>query len=343
MKPFAYARPADVAEAVATVAAEPAAVFLGGGTNLVDHLKLGVARPDLVVDVRRLTSREITGTDDGGLRIGAAVTNSELAADRRVRERYPVLAQALLSGATGQLRNLATTGGNPLQRTRCVYFQDVTTPCNKREPGSGCSAVGGYTRYSAVLGVPAALPDAGAPETCIATHPSDMAVALAALDAQVQVQGPAGARVVPFTELHRLPGDDPSRDTVLEHGELITAVDLPPLAAGTRSAYRKVRDRASYAFALVSVAAVLTVADGVVADVRLAFGGVAHKPWRAARAEEALRGRPLTGDAVRAAMAAELATAQPQPGVDGGNGFKIPLLTRTVVATLRDLAPEDAA
>jgi xanthine dehydrogenase YagS FAD-binding subunit len=332
VKPFAYARPGSVAEAVRDVAAEPNAVFLGGGTNLVDHLKLGVARPDLVVDVRTLTSREIGDLPDGGLRLGAASTNSEVAADRRVRERYPVLAEALLAGATGQLRNLATTGGNPLQRTRCVYFQDVTTPCNKREPGGGCSAVGGYTRYHAVLGVPAALPDASAPETCTATHPSDMAVALAALDAQVQVLGPAGARTVPFVDLHRLPGDDPSRDTVLGHGELITAIDLPPLPVGARSAYRKVRDRASYAFALVSVAAVVA-GD----DVRIALGGVAHKPWRATRAEEVLRGGALTGDAVRHAMDVELTAAQPQPGIDGGNGFKIPLVTRTVVATLRDL------
>jgi xanthine dehydrogenase YagS FAD-binding subunit len=332
VKPFAYARPGSVAEAVRDVAAEPNAVFLGGGTNLVDHLKLGVARPDLVVDVRTLTSREIGDLPDGGLRLGAASTNSEVAADRRVRERYPVLAEALLAGATGQLRNLATTGGNPLQRTRCVYFQDVTTPCNKREPGSGCSAVGGYTRYHAVLGVPAALPDASAPETCTATHPSDMAVALAALDAQVQVLGPAGARTVPFVDLHRLPGDDPSRDTVLGHGELITAIDLPPLPVGARSAYRKVRDRASYAFALVSVAAVVA-GD----DVRIALGGVAHKPWRATRVEEVLRGGALTGDAVRHAMDVELTAAQPQPGIDGGNGFKIPLVTRTVVATLRDL------
>ena len=340
MKPFAYARPSDVAEAVRDVAAEPTAVFLGGGTNLVDHLKLGVARPDLVVDVRTLTARESTDLEDGGLRIGAAVTNSELAADRRVRERFPVLAEALLAGATGQLRNLATTGGNPLQRTRCVYFQDVTTPCNKREAGSGCSAVGGYTRYHAVLGVPAALPDATAPETCIATHPSDMAVALAVLDAQVQVLGPTGARTVPFVELHRLPGDDPSRDTVLEHGELITAIDLPPLPLARRSAYRKVRDRASYAFALVSVAAALEVTDGVVRDVRIALGGVAHKPWRATRAEEVLRGRPATVEEFRAAAEAELAAAQPQPGVGGGNGFKISLVTRTLVATLRDLTPE---
>jgi xanthine dehydrogenase YagS FAD-binding subunit len=335
VKPFAYARPADVTEAVRDVAADPDAVFLGGGTNLVDHLRLGVATPERVVDVRRLTSREITDTGDGGLRVGAAVTNSELAAEPRVRARYPVLAQAILAGATGQLRNLATTGGNPLQRTRCVYFQDVTTPCNKREPGSGCSAVGGYTRYHAILGTPAALPDRTAPETCIATHPSDMAVALAVLDAQVQVLGPTGVRTVPFADLHRLPGDDPSRDTVLEHGELITAIDLPPLPPSARSAYRKVRDRASYAFALVSVAAV--VDDG---EVRIALGGVAPKPWRATRAEEILRGGPSTDDAVRAAMRAELAAAQPQPGIDGGNGFKIPLVTRTVVATLRDLARE---
>lgn len=336
MKPFAYARPADVAEAVRTVAGEPGAVFLGGGTNLVDHLKLGVARPDLVVDVRRLTSREVVDLADGGLRIGAAVTNAELAADRRVRDRYPVLAQALLSGATGQLRNLATTGGNPLQRTRCVYFQDVTTACNKREPGSGCTAVGGSTRNHAILGTPGVLPDPTAAETCIATHPSDMAVALAALDAVVHVQGPAGERLVPFTELHLLPGDDPSRDTVLGHGELITAIDLPPLPAGARSAYRKVRDRASYAFALVSVAAVVP-REG---EIRLALGGVAHKPWRAHRAEEILRGAALTEHAVRAAMEAELTAAQPQPGVDGGNGFKIPLVRRTVVATVRDLALE---
>jgi xanthine dehydrogenase YagS FAD-binding subunit len=339
MRPFTFARPSDTAEAVRTVAADPDAMFLAGGTNLVDHLKLGVARPGLVVDVRTLTSREVTDAGDGGLRIGAGVTNSELAADRRVRARYPALAQALLAGASGQLRNMATSGGNPLQRTRCVYFQDVTAPCNKREPGSGCSAVGGYTRYHAVLGV-AASPDASSPETCIATHPSDMAVALAALNARVQLEGPHGDRQLPFTELHRLPGDDPSRDTGLEHGELITAIDLPPLPPGTHSAYRKVRDRASYAFALVSVAAALRVADGRIADVRIALGGVAHKPWRAARAEEALRGQPATEASFRTAAAAELDAAQPQSGLDGGNGFKIPLAVRTIVATLRELSPE---
>jgi len=339
MRPFTFARPAEADEAVRTVARDPEAVFLAGGTNLVDHLRLGVARPSLVVDIRTVTSREVRDASDGGLSIGAAVTNSELAADRRVRERYPVLAQALLSGASGQLRNMATSGGNPLQRTRCVYFQDVTMPCNKRAPGSGCSAIGGYTRYHAVLGVPAA-PDAGDPETCIATHPSDMAVALAALDARVQLRGPDGNREIAFTELHRLPDGDPSRDTVLHHGELITAIDLPALPAGARTAYRKVRDRASYAFALVSVAAVLRVADGRVADVRLALGGVAHKPWRAARAEEALRGQPATEAGFRVAAEAELAAAQPQSGLDGGNGFKIPLATRTIVAVLRQLTTE---
>ena len=339
MRPFAFARPSDADEAVRAVAGDPEAVFLAGGTNLIDHLRLGIARPALVVDVRTLTSREITATGDDGLRIGAAVTNSELAADRKVREHYPVLAQALLSGASGQLRNMATSGGNPLQRTRCDYFQDVTVPCNKRTPGSGCSAIGGYTRYHAVLGTDAA-PDAADPQTCIATHPSDMAVALAALDARVQLRGPDGDREIAFTELHRLPGGDPSRDTVLHHGELITAIDLPPLPPGARSAYRKVRDRASYAFALVSTAAVLRVADGRVADVRLALGGVAHKPWRAARAEEALRGQPATEASFRAAAEAELGAAQPQSGLDGGNAFKIPLAARTIAATLRQLTPE---
>jgi xanthine dehydrogenase YagS FAD-binding subunit len=339
MRPFTLTRPSDPGEAVRAVAADPDAVFLAGGTNLVDQLKLGVARPAVVVDVRTITSREITGTDGGGLRVGAAVTNSELAADRRVRQRYPVLAQALLSGASAQLRNMATSGGNPLQRTRCVYFQDVTTPCNKREPGTGCSAVGGYTRYHAVLGVPAE-PGAWAPQTCIATHPSDMAVALAALDAQVQVTGPRGDRQIPFTELHRLPADDPSRDTVLDHGELITAIDLPPLPDGARSAYRKLRDRASYAFALVSVAAVVTVDGGLVSGARIALGGVAHKPWRAARAEQVLLGRPPTEENFRAAAEAELAAAQPQDGLDGGNRFKIPLATRTITAVLRELTRE---
>ena len=333
MRPFAYQVPDDAVAAVRTVAADPGAAFLAGGTNLVDHLKLGIAEPGLLVDVTALTSDEIEDTDAGGLRIGAAVRNGDLAADRRVRERYPVLAQALLAGASGQLRNMATTGGNPLQRTRCVYFQDVTTPCNKREPGSGCSAIGGATRGHAIL---------GASEHCIATHPSDMAVALAALDAEVRVLGVDGERLIPFAELHRLPGDEPSRDTVLDHGELILEVHLPPLLMARRSRYRKVRDRASYAFALLSVAAAVDVAGGVVRDARIAFGGVAHKPWRAYRAEEALRGSTATDESYRAAAEAELSAARAQEGIDGGNGFKIPLLTRTLVAVLRDLALEEA-
>ncbi|MGI6875941.1 MULTISPECIES: FAD binding domain-containing protein [Amycolatopsis] len=323
MKPFTYDSPADADTAVRTVAADPSAVFLAGGTNLVDHLKLGVARPGRLVDVTHLTSTEITERD-GLLSIGAGVRNSDLAADPRIRSRYPVLAESLLAGASGQLRNMATTGGNPLQRTRCAYFQDVTTPCNKREPGSGCSAIGGYTRYHAIL---------GASEHCVATHPSDLAVALAALDAEVSVLGPDGERTIPFTELHRLPGDTPERDTVLAHGDLITSIDLPAPPAG-KQRYRKVRDRASYAFALVSVAAVLAVEDGTIVDARIAFGGVAHKPWRAWQAEDVLRGAPATEATFRAAAEEELAQARPLPG----NEFKVPLLTRTLVSVLRELS-----
>ena len=333
MKPFDYRSPADAAEAVRSVSEDPTAVFLGGGTNLVDHLKLGVAEPRLIVGVTGLLPAEIEELDDGTLRIGAGVSNSELAADPRVRERFPMLSQALLSGASAQLRNMATVGGNPLQRTRCVYFQDVTTPCNKREPGSGCSAIGGWTRNHAIL---------GASEHCIAVHPSDMAVAMAASEARVRVLGPEGERTIAFVDLHRLPGDTPERDTALEHGELITAIDLPAQPITRRSAYRKVRDRASYAFALVSVAAALDVADGVVVDARIAFGGVAHAPWRAHRAEEALRGSAVAESSFRAAADAELAEARPADGLDGGNAFKIPLLRRTLTTTLRDLAREDS-
>ncbi|AKG46637.1 molybdopterin dehydrogenase FAD-binding [Streptomyces xiamenensis] len=333
MRPFDYRSPTDAAEAVRTVAGDPTAVFLGGGTNLVDHLKLGVAAPGLVVGVAGLLSTEIEELGSGALRVGAGVSNSELAADSRVRERFPVLSQALLSGASGQLRNMATTGGNPLQRTRCVYFQDVTTPCNKRVPGSGCSALGGWTRNHAIL---------GASEHCIAVHPSDMAVAMTALDARVRVLGPDGERTLPFVDLHRLPGDTPERDTVLEHGELITAIDLPGQLLARRSAYRKVRDRASYAFALVGVAAAVEVEDGVIVDARIAFGGVAHAPWRARRAEDVLRGSEASDRSYLAAADAELADARPAEGLDGGNAFKIPLLRRTLAATLRDLVREDA-
>src|SRR5437660_1951938 len=280
MNPFRYERASDASTAVAMLAQAPTAVFLGGGTNLVDLMKLGVAQPELLVDVARLPYDRIELLPDGGVRIGAMVRNSELAADRTIRTRYPMLTQALLAGASGQLRNLATTGGNLLQRTRCVYFQDVSKPCNKRIAGSGCPAREGYHRTLAIL---------GASDACIATHPSDMAVALAALDAVVRVLGPNGERTIPLVGFHRLPGDEPQRDTVLEHGELITAVDLPQLPFATRSHYRKVRDRASYAFALVSVAVAVDISDGIVRDVRIALGGVAPVPWRAVRAEAMLR------------------------------------------------------
>ena len=321
MKPFEYELAADAEGAIAAVAARSDASFLAGGTNLVDHMKLGVASPGLLVDVSRLLPATIDERDGGGLRIGAGVRNADLAADMRVRTRYPALAQALLAGASGQLRNLATTGGNLLQRTRCSYFQDVTKPCNKREPGSGCPALEGDHRNHAIL---------GHSEHCVATHPSDMAVALTALGASVQIHG-KGA--VPMPGLHRLPGDAPERDTTLRHGELITAVDLPPLAIAAHSAYRKVRDRASYAFALVSVAAAVQLDDEAIADVRIAFGGLAHAPWRASRAEAALRGGPATEAAFRAAADAELADARPLRD----NAFKVPMATGALVATLREL------
>ncbi|GAA2324679.1 xanthine dehydrogenase family protein subunit M [Streptomyces cuspidosporus] len=322
MKAFDFQRASDAQAAVALVADRPGAAFLGGGTNLVDHMKLGIAAPELLVDVTRLPF-DFVEERDGGLRIGATVRNSDLAAHPLVRERYPVLAQALVAGASGQLRNLATTGGNLLQRTRCVYFQDRTTPCNKRTPGSGCSAIGGYSRELAILGVS---------DHCIATHPSDMAVAMMALDAVVRVQGPQGSRGIPLHDFYRLPGDAPEQDTTLAQGELITAVDLPPVAG--RSVYRKVRDRASYAFALVSVAAVLDLAGDTIDDVRIALGGVAHKPWRASVAEARLRGGPATEEAFRAAAEAELEAATPTED----NAFKVPLALRTTVAVLRDLS-----
>lgn len=326
MRPLRYARAGDVAEAVRLLADAPDGAFLGGGTNLVDLMKLGVVEPGLLVDVRRLTSDRVEARPDGGVTIGAAVPNSDLAAAPLIRRRYPVLSQALLAGASGQLRNAATTAGNLLQRTRCGYFQDVGTACNKRDPGSGCSAIAGQQREMAILGASA---------RCVATHPSDLAVALVALDAVVHTRAPSGRRSIPLTELYRLPGDEPQRDTVLEHGELITAVQLPPLPFATRSRYRKVRDRASYAFALVSAAAALDVAGGVVRDVRLALGGVAHTPWRAYRLEEALRGRPANAESFAGAVDAELSAAQPLPG----NAFKVPLARNVMVRLLLDLTP----
>ncbi|GAA4936453.1 xanthine dehydrogenase family protein subunit M [Streptomonospora halophila] len=326
MKPFDYRRATDPADAAALVADTPGAAFLGGGTNLVDRMKLGVAAPDMLVDITGLGLDEVEPLPDGGLRIGANVRNSDAAAHPLVRARYPVLSQALLSGASGQLRNTATTGGNLLQRTRCVYFQDTSTPCNKREPGSGCSALEGYQRYHAIFG---ASPD------CVATHPSDMAVALTALDARAVVRDAAAERRIPVAQLHRLPGEAPEHDTVLSRGDLITAVELPAMPMAARARYRKIRDRASFAFALVSVAAAIERAeDGTVADVRIALGGVAHKPWRALLAEEALRGAAATDGAFAAAAAAELAEARPLPGT----AFKVPLVRAAITATLREAA-----
>jgi xanthine dehydrogenase YagS FAD-binding subunit len=323
MTPFGYSRPGDAAGAIREAAVADAK-YLGGGTNLVDLMREGIERPSALVDVTGL-SRAIEDAD-GGLRIGAAVTNTALAADRRVRERYPVLARAILAGASGQIRNMATVGGNLLQRTRCVYFYDDAARCNKRTPGSGCDARDGFHRMHAIL---------GASPACIATHPSDMCVALAALDATVHLDSAAGARTLPLEALHRLPGDAPDRDTELRPGELITAVELPRLDFARRSAYRKVRDRASYAFALVSVAAALDIGeDGTIRDVRLALGGVAHKPWRARAAEAALRGARADATAFRAAADAELAAAEPLRD----NAFKVALAKRTLVAVLTALA-----
>lgn len=334
MKPFEYQRVSDPNEAVAAVAGNPKAKFLAGGTNLVDHLKLGITTPELLVDISRLDLTEVEELENQGLRLGAMVRNSDAAAHPLIRRNYPVLSRALLSGASGQLRNAATTGGNLLQRTRCVYFQDLSTACNKREPGSGCSALDGYTRYHAIL---------GASPHCIATHPSDMAVALTALNATVVVWGPDGERRIPISKLYRLPEDHPERDTLLEHGELITAVELPP-PSGARSTYRKIRDRASYAFALVSVAALVDVDDSgptpLIRDVAIALGGVAHKPWRAERAEAILRGSEPSLEAFRRAADAELQGAEPV----AGNAFKVQMARgaiTTVLAELTDLQEAD--
>ncbi|TMS00563.1 FAD binding domain-containing protein [Nonomuraea basaltis] len=322
MKPFEYARAGSPSDAVRRF--RPGTMYLGGGTNLVDLMRLGVAEPDHLVDVSRLPLDAIEQVRDR-LRIGAAVRNSDLGAAPLVRGRYPMLARAVLAGASGQVRNMATVAGNLLQRTRCAYFQDVTRPCNKRRPGSGCPAIDGDHTNLAVL---------GASDACVATHPSDLAVALAALDAEVHVTGPGGDRIIPMPGLHRLPGDAPERDTVLEPGDLITAVELPAPPPGA-SAYRKVRERASFAFALVSIAAVLDVRpDGVVGDCRIALGGVAHAPWRAERAERALIGGPATGEAFLAAAEAELDQARPLPR----NAFKVPLARNLIVHTLEELA-----
>jgi xanthine dehydrogenase YagS FAD-binding subunit len=330
MRPFAYVSAPDVATAVRAIASEPRAKFIGGGTNLVDLMRENIEQPDTVVDITGLPLTDVTELPEGGVRIGALVRNSHLAAHSTIRSRYPVLSQAILTGASGQLRNMATVGGNLLQRTRCPYFYDGAAACNKREPGSGCDAIGGFTRSHAVL---------GASESCIATHPSDMCVALAALDAVVEVESIRGSRRIPLVEFHRLPDATPHVESEIAPDELITAVELPPLPVAAASRYRKVRDRASYAFALVSVAAAMEVRDGTVGAVRLALGGVAPKPWRARLAEEALVGAPATEESFRRAAAAELAPAVAQPE----NAFKIELAERTIVATLRQLLSEGSA
>jgi xanthine dehydrogenase YagS FAD-binding subunit len=330
VKPFAYERAADPAAAVAAVAREPGARFLAGGTNLVDLMKLEVETPAHLIDVNHLGLDAIEPAGEGGLRIGAGVRNADLAAHPAVREGWPALAQALLAGASGQLRNLATVGGNLLQRTRCAYFQDVSKPCNKRRPGSGCPARAGDHRNLAVL---------GHSEACVATHPSDMAVALAAFGAIVHVLGPEGhERRVPMPGLHRLPGAEPDRDTVLAPGELITAVELPPLPFAARSRYRKVRDRASYAFAVTSIAAAVDIEGGTIRDCRIAFGGLAHVPWRAEAAEASLRGAGAGEAAFATAADAELAQARPLPD----NGFKLALARNLLVRTLTGLCEEGA-
>lgn len=326
MTPFDYRRATSVADAVTHLAHNGA--FLAGGTNLVDHMRLGISNPQQLMDISRLPLTDITRSDDGALHVGALVRNSDMAAHPLIRHHVPLVAQALLAGASGQLRNMATTGGNLLQRTRCVYFQDSTTPCNKRTPGSGCSAQAGFGRYNALF---------GASSSCVAVHPSDLAVALAALDVTVVIQGSSGERRLLYADLHRLPGDTPEQDTHLQHSEMITALELSPLPPTFDTRYRKVRDRASYAFALVSVAAALDVRDGVVHGVRLALGGASHKPHRATQAEARLLGGPATHAAFLAAAEAELADAQ--PGAD--NAFKVPMLRNTIAAVLGELAQLD--
>ncbi len=325
MTPFTYARAADAVDAIRLVGAQAQAKYLGGGTNLVDLMRETIERPASLVDVTGL-STAIDERDDGSLLIGAAARNTAVAEHRAVRTRFPMLSRAIVAGASAQIRNMATVGGNLLQRTRCTYFYDDDgARCNKRTPGQGCDAIDGFNRIHAIL---------GASSACVATHPSDMCVALAALGAVVHLQGAGGTRTVPIVNLHRLPFDHPEMETTMAQGELITAVELPALAMAQRSTYRKVRDRSSYAFALVSVAAALEVDGGTVKDVRVALGGVAHKPWRATKVEALLQGQPATEASFRAAAEAELADARPL----SHNAFKVELATRTIVAVLASLA-----
>ena len=329
MKNFSYTRAATSQDALHLISTLPNAKFLGGGTNLVDLMRENIEHPDALVDVTRLYESGIAVTEGGGIEIGTEVKNTAVANHRGIRQRFPVLSQAILFGASGQIRNMATVGGNIMQRTRCYYFYDEAAHCNKRTPGSGCDAIGGINRIHAIL---------GASESCIATHPSDMCVALAALDATVHVEGPGGKRSIAFVDFHLLPGHTPHIETVLASNELITSIELPALAVAKNSMYRKFRDRASYAFALVSVAAALDLEGGKVKDVRIALGGVAPKPWRAMTAEQALIGKQATPFTFQRAAQNELVSARGY----AGNNFKIELAKRTMVSVLTELAEKGA-
>lgn len=321
MQPFSYVQATEERAAINEVSAQPQATFVAGGTTLLDLMKLNVMTPVRLVDMNALPLSKIETLPDGGVRVGAMVRNSDMAYDETIRKNYPMLSEAILQGASAQLRNMATLGGNIMQRTRCYYFRDTATPCNKREPGSGCSALDGLNRIHAILGTSG---------KCIAAHPSDMCVALTALDAVVRIQGTKGERTVPFADFHLLPGEHPERETVLEHGELITAVDLPSLPFATRSHYLKVRDRASYAFALVSVAVALDIQQGVIRNARLALGGVGTKPWRALEAEKALLGKPVEETTYKAAAAVALRGARTYKH----NAFKLELAKRSITRAL---------
>lgn len=321
MNPFSYSKPSDIAQAVNL--AGPVSRFIAGGTNLLDLMKENIARPEHLIDITGLPLKDVRATDSGGLMIGALVSNADLAWHPLIERDYPLLSQAILAGASPQLRNMASTGGNLLQRTRCYYFYDSTVPCNKREPGTGCPAKEGLNRIHAIL---------GASDACVATHPSDMCVALAALEARVHVQGRAGARVIEFADFHRLPGDAPQRDNQLADDELITAVELPAPRFQQHSHYLKIRDRASYAFALISVAAAVELDGDVIRDVRIALGGVAHKPWRDTAVEQSLKGLPVSRENFVAAADAMLRDAQPL----AHNAFKIKLARRAIVRALSD-------
>ena len=325
MNNFGYTRARDVADAVRQLAADPVAKFIAGGTNLIDLMKENVVRPSRLIDITHLPLNKVEETKDGGLRIGALVPNSDLSYHPQIEARYPLLASAILAGASQQLRNMASTGGNLLQRTRCFYFYDTTTPCNKREPGSGCSAISGIKRGHAILGTS---------EHCIATHPSDMCVALAALEAQVLATGKGGERTIMFADFHRLPGDTPQTDTTLRADEIITAIELPPKGFAANHSYLKIRDRLSYAFALISIAVGLDMEGDTIKEARLALGGVAHKPWRHKDAEAQIAGAPATRETFMRAAETVLRDAR---GF-GHNDFKIELARRGIVRTLMQAA-----